>query len=44
MNWETILLISCAYWIPAGIYLVAMILKIEGIPGVTEGLAATEVG
>ena len=44
MNWETILLISCAYWIPAGIYLAAMILKIVGIPGVREGLAATEVG
>jgi hypothetical protein len=44
MNWETILLINCAFWIPAGIYLAAMIVKIIGIPRVREGVPAAEAG
>ena len=44
MNWETILFINCVYWIPAGIYLAAMIVKTVGIPGVREGVAAAEAG
>jgi hypothetical protein len=44
MGWEIILLVTCAFWIPALLYLIGMVVALLEKPHVHAYGAATETG